>query len=104
MDEAEYKARVKKEPDYMMKMWMDCWTWVYDMMDKQSPGKNVKGLKGKVVLLWPCQRAGRPDPKLASQQLGKGVAEALKTKLLDTHAFTPAQRAAEVLKVLRKDP
>lgn len=101
-DEAEYKKRMKANPDYVMKQWQDCWAWIADIMekDKAKQGKNVKSLKGKVVLLWPCHFKGNPDPKMKNSHMALAVAKALKTQVVDSYTFTDVEVAAEILKVM----
>jgi len=102
LDAAEYKKRMKADPNYIMTAWQDCWTWIGDLMakDKAKAGDNVKGMKGNKVLLWPCHFKGAPDPKLGKQQMAQVVAKALKTQIVDSYGFTDAEVAEHVLKAM----
>ena len=66
MNEKEYKAKLKKDPN--MAFNFGPFLWLYDGAFGGSggtlpPGKNVAGFKGKAVFLWPRQSKGRHDPQ-----------------------------------------
>ena len=105
LNEAQYKARMKKDPNFALQEHMGPWLWLYDgafpkSLDGTVVGNNVKGFKGKVLLLWPYQTKGRHDPPKKPTTCSKVVdayAKALKTKPADSFLMTDADVAARIV-------
>merc|ERR1712048_655424 len=94
IDEVEYKKRMKKDPGYAMQEWMGPFLWCFDSTFPKNldgkPGKNMKGFKGKVSLLWPYQTKGKADPKgrlSAAGKIADMYGKVLKTKPVDSYRF-----------------
>ena len=68
-------------------------------LDGTSVGKNMKGFKGKAVLLWPYHAKGKHDPagKWAGAKCAEAYAKALKTKPIDSYTMTDGDVAAKIL-------
>jgi len=104
LDAPGYKKRMQKDPNYMMTQWMDCWNWIADVMeqDKSKVGINVKKLKGKALLFWPCHFKGVADTKRKHQQCGLLIEKVLKTKLVDSYGFKDAETVDQIRSALQK--
>ncbi|CAE7031595.1 unnamed protein product [Symbiodinium natans] len=105
MDEAQYKAKVKKDPNFSLQEYMGPWLWFFDgtfpkSFDGSGFGKNVKGFKGKVLFLWPYHTKGRHDPPkkvTACSKFADAYAKAVKTKPVDSYLMTDADVAARIV-------
>jgi len=105
VDADQFKAKCKKDPNYVMTQYMDCWDWIASVLeaDKSKIGANVKKLKGKVVLMWPCHFKGRPDAKQSNSKVAQIVASALRTKLVDSYGWSE-EKAIEHLRAMLPNP
>ena len=92
IDEKEYKARIKADPRMCFGAMGGSWLWFTDgtfpkTMDGKR-GKNLQGLKGKIVLLFPLSSNGKHDPKGKSSWIGKAAemyAKLFNTKYIDSY-------------------
>ena len=104
-DAADYKEKSKKDPNIATSYISDCWAKevVGDLNDKNKHGARWKGVKGKIVLLWPCHSGGKQDAqkKCPTSKMGDTVAAALKTKVVDSYGFTDADVAAQISRVVQ---
>eukprot|EP00929_Paragymnodinium_shiwhaense_P107061 TRINITY_DN73050_c0_g1_i1.p1 TRINITY_DN73050_c0_g1~~TRINITY_DN73050_c0_g1_i1.p1 ORF type:complete len:1438 (+),score=287.61 TRINITY_DN73050_c0_g1_i1:156-4469(+) len=108
MDAAGFKAKSKADPSYTLNQYMDCWTMLGDVSFGVNASKdkaaalNIKGLKGKPTVLWPCHFKGNHDRTMQSQFMFKAVCKELKAKMVDSYGFAPKDVAKEVLAALPK--
>eukprot|EP00438_Fugacium_kawagutii_P030620 Skav206076 [mRNA] locus=scaffold1771:207792:210526:+ [translate_table: standard] len=105
MDEKQYKARMKKDPNFALQEYMGPWLWFYDgtfpkSLDGSVVGNNVKGFKGKVLFLWPYHSKGRHDPPprvTTCSKIAELYSKALKTKPVDSYLLNDADVAARIV-------
>lgn len=107
IDSAQFKAKMKAQPDYVMKQYTDCWLLLSSDMKfgiaSSAEKMNVKALKGKVSLLWPSHFKGNHDKSMANQHMAKSIAKELRTSVTDSYFFSDADVAQQVIKSLPKE-
>ena len=104
MDEAQYKAKMKKDPNFALQEYMGPWLWFFDgtfpkSLDGSGVGNNVKGFKGNVLFLWPYHTKGRHDPPkrvTTCSKVADVYAKAVKTKPVDSYLMTDADIASRI--------
>ncbi|CAE7216005.1 KIF18A [Symbiodinium necroappetens] len=105
MSEAQYKAKMKKDPNYALQEYMGPWLWFFDgtfpkSLDGSGIGNNVKGFKGNVLFLWPYHTKGRHDPPkrvTTCSKVADVYAKAVKTKPVDSYLMTDADIASRIV-------
>ena len=105
MNEAQYKAKMKKDPNYALQEYMGPWLWFFDgtfpkSLDGSGIGNNVKGFKGNVLFLWPYHTKGRHDPPkrvTTCSKVADVYAKAVKTKPVDSYLMTDADIASGIV-------
>ena len=105
MDEAQYKAKMKKDPNFALQEYTGPWLWFFDgtfpkSLDGSSLGNNVKGFKGKVLFLWPYHTKGKHDPPkrvTTCSKVAELYAKAVKTKPVDSYLLTDADIATRIV-------
>lgn len=106
-DEAEFKRRMKKDPSIAMGSIGGPFSLITPMDGKKDGAQLMKGIdkvKGKSVLLWPCQNKGKPAKSCMMRSIGEFAAKAVKgCKMVDTATWIGTgdeSRAAEIMKHL----
>jgi len=101
LDEKEYKKMAKTDVFKTMGMGYFMWFWdgTFPTSGDLKPGNNMKGYKGKAILLWPFHMNGRHDAKKRNATMVKtagAIASALKTTPVDSYLMTDADVASQL--------
>ena len=107
-DEAEFKKRMKKDPGIAMGSFGGPFSLITPMDGKKDGTTLMKGidkLKGKSLLLWPCQMKGKPAKQCMMRGIGEFAVKAVKgCAMVDTAPWIgkgDESRAAEIMKHLK---
>lgn len=105
---AEYKAKLKKSPDWEMNQYMDCWMLLGDVpfgpgaVAGARDGLRHKTLKGKIVMLWPHHMKGAHDTRGSNQAAVKNISKEIKRlQVIDSYGFSDADTAGHIRGLLQ---
>ena len=103
-DEAQFKKRMKKDPNYCFGGYGGPWMMIAGAAMLDSSGgttlKDLKKLGGRIVLLWPQHKSGRPAKNYV-MDFCKAIMKVVKAiQLVDSYQFTDADIAKELKAVL----
>eukprot|EP00929_Paragymnodinium_shiwhaense_P040585 TRINITY_DN21171_c0_g1_i2.p1 TRINITY_DN21171_c0_g1~~TRINITY_DN21171_c0_g1_i2.p1 ORF type:complete len:299 (+),score=57.65 TRINITY_DN21171_c0_g1_i2:125-1021(+) len=111
LNESEYKSMIKRTPNHeMSQLGGNTFNWIFDFtipksMDSVPLGANMRGFKGKSVLLFPFVCAGKHDPKVAKTWSGGKMAawysKVLKTTPIDNYLMDEADVASKIVACCR---